>query len=242
MKLTKLAILVTAATIALGVYSTKAAVPTVTVKNSKLNVSAIVITNSAEVDSAGGKWVDPIGKAKFGNKQLLALFGKWADKTWPAGAQLVIGWDVDYDVLVVDKTGTNILFDASTGITVEDVNEAYFYVDFWYEDGYGAGHDGGVDADPGYYAGTDWGTAYFELYDDYYLPYTDLSGIGGNTQTWKQSWNASDVYTTWSDSKSAVFPFSGDNYFLDQGTDVTVSGKISASGKGTGYNQVGWAD
>jgi len=242
MKPIKLGTLALTAALALGAYSTKAIIVDVTTNYSKLNISATVTTNSAEVVS-GSSWKYPVKTAKFGNKQLLDLFAHWdsADRTiqpWKS-AQLVIGWDWDYDVLVLDKTGTNVLFDASAGYHY--AYDYYFYVDFW--DEYGVGNDSGKEADPGYYAGTDTGTAYFELYDDYYyLPYTDLSGYGGNKQTFKQSWDINGAYTTWSDSETAKFPYNGGNYYRDQGSDVTVTASISAKGKGKGYNEVGWAD
>ena len=242
MKLTKLTILATAATFVLGVSSAKAGIATVT-NYSKLNVSATIITN--ELTVSGSKYTYTTKKAKIGNKQLLDLFAGWdgADRTvnpWKS-AKLVVGWSQgwDGDVLVLDKTGTNVLFDASAGYHY--AYDYYFYVDFW--DEYGVGNDSGKEADPGYYAGTDTGTAYFELYDDYYyLPYTDLSGYGGNKQTFKQSWDINGAYTTWSDSETAKFPYNGGNYYRDQGSDVTVTASISAKGKGKGYNEVGWAD
>lgn len=238
MKQTRLASLALVAALALGTCAAKAAIGTTT-NYSKLSVSLTITTNSSEIVS-GTHWKDPIHSGKAGNKQLLDLFAHWveADRTtepW-LSAQLVVGWDLpwDYDVLVVDKTGTNVLFDASTG-----VGGAYFYIDFW--DEYGVGADYGIDADPGYYAGTDTGTAYFELYDDnYYLPYTDLYSDGGNSQTWKQNWDVNGKYTTWTDSESSRFLSTGDEYWLDGDSDSTLTGSFSASGHGKGYNEVGW--
>ena len=141
-----------------------------------------------------------------------------------------MGWESkwDGDVLVVDKTGTNVLYNADSG-------PAYFYVEFDYEDG--AYTETELDADPGYDTWKETLTADFYLYDDgTFLPYTDISSYGGDTQTFKQSWDASGKYTTWSDSESAKFPFTGDEYFLDSGSETTVSGTVSASGKGKGMN------
>ena len=171
------------------------------------------------------------------------MFAHWdsADRTiqpWKS-AQLVIGWDWDYDVLVVDKTGTNVLFDASAGYHY--AYDYYFYVDFF--DAYGAGTETYVAADPGSETVKSFNSAYFELYDVYYyLPYTDLSAEGGSTQSFKQTWDVNDDPLKWSDTETANFLYSGDNYFLDVGMRTTVSGRISTSGHGKDYNYIGWAD
>lgn len=232
MKLTKLTILATAATFVLGVSSAKATISSVT-NYSKLNVSATIITN--ELTVSGSKYTYTTKKAKIGNKQLLDLFAGWdgADRTvnpWKS-AKLVVGWSQgwDGDVLVLDKTGTNVLFDA-------DYNpDAYFTVDFHGAPGAYNGYY--IEADPGSENWTVQHSADYTLYDnDYYLNYTDLSGPGGDTQKFKESWNASGDGTGWSDQESATFPYQGDQYFLDVGDNTTVSGTISASGKGKGVN------
>jgi len=240
MKLTKLTMLATAAALTLGVYNTGAA-PGSTTRNSKLNVSLTIVTNKAEVfNTNNGAWNRSIQSLKLGNKQLLDLFANWAEATrtnepWKS-AQLVIGWDWGYSVLVVDKTGTNVLFNASAG---HPESSHYFYVDFW--DEYGVGNESGVDANPGNYKVIDTDTAYFELYDnDYYLPYTYLWGYGGNMQDFKQSWNGESA--NWSDSETAVFSYNGDQNYLDGPSRTTSYGTITASGNGTGYNWIGWAN
>jgi hypothetical protein len=245
MKFTKLAILTTAAMLALCVSSAKAA-PGTTTRNSKLNVSLTVVTNLVEVfNTNNGAWSRSIQSFKIGNKQLLDLFALWNESSrtnepWKS-AQLVIGWDWNYDVLVVDKTGSNVLYDASSNFPEGD---NYFYVNFWgdWEDSYfGVGNESGVDAPHGNYSVIDAGTAYFELYDDYYyLPYTDIWGYGGNMQTFKQTWNNSSA--NWSDSENAIFSFNGGQYYLDGSPRTTSYGTITANGSGTGYNGIGWAN
>ena len=236
MKLTKLTILATAATFVLGVFSSKAGIGIVT-NYSKVNFSLTVTTNgqsTSKTVTGGTLYKYPTATVKAGNKQLLDLAAHWDTNnlthTWPAGAQLVVGWDQpwDGDVLVVDKTRTNVLYNCDSG-------PAYFYVEFDYDDGAYTGTE--LSADPGYDTWTETYTAYFYLYDDgTFLPYTDITAYGGNKQTFKQSWDASGKYTTWSDSESAKFPFNGDNMFLDRGWHTTVTGSVSASGKGKSYN------
>ena len=205
MKLTKPAIFAIAVTLVLGVSSARAAIG-FTTNYSKLNFTGTITTNSPGVE--GTSWKNPVKTAKFGNKQLLDLFAGWtnaaaeanvADRTvdpWKT-AQLVIGWDWDSDVLVVDKTGTNVLFDASVGV---GNNDAYFFVDFFNE--YGVGNESGKDVDgsAGYYNVVDTGTAFYELHDNYIvLDYTDISGFGGNQQSFKQNWDKNGDFTTWTD-------------------------------------------
>lgn len=235
MKQVKLTILATAATFVLGVHSTGAAIGTTTYC-SKLAVAATVSTNSAGV-STGVSWKYPVKTVKFGNKQLLDLFAAWygADRTvdpWKS-AQLVVGWDWNNDVLVVDKTGTNVLMDANYNV------DTYFIVDFF--DYYGVGNSYGKTSHPGYWAVTDSDSADFELFDDLYPHYTDLWGDGGNKQVFKQSWDANGSYTTWSDSESATFPYNGNQYLFDWGSNATTTAKITAKGSGKGENWIGWA-
>lgn len=237
MKLSRLAFVSIA--IVLGATSVKAAIG-VTTNYSKLSVSITVSTNSAMIVS-GNAWEFPVKTIRFGNKQLLNWFAGWdgADRTsepWRS-AQLAIGWDWGGDVLVVDKTGTNVLFDAM-GDHDEEVPTHFFYVDFWYQTG--ANRSSGVYGANGSYAVVETGTAHFELYDqDYYLPYTDLSCYGGNRQNFKQSWDANGAYTNWSDSESAKFPYNGNQVFLNGGPVIngtTATATISAVGKGKGGN------
>ena len=235
MKSTKLALLATAAALAFGVSSAKAAIGVVT-NYSKVTFSLVITTNgptTSKATSGGTLYKYPTGTVKIGNKQLLSALGLWSTNTWPAGAQLVVGWDQpwDGDVLVVDKTRTNVLYDADTG-------SSYFYVD-WTDD-YGAYKETYLDAVPGYENYTENNTVYFYLYDDTYLPYMDLWAYGGEKQTYKQSWDASGNYSGWSDSDSIMIPFTGDQYYFDSGSETTFSGKITSSGKGKGWSWYWW--
>jgi hypothetical protein len=237
MKMTKLGILATAATLALCVSSAKAAPFISVVTNySKLNVSLTVVTNGQWVNSGTTEKLKT-GQAKIGNKQLLDLFAGWSDSNrtnepWKS-AQLVIGWDPRWegDVLVVDKTGTNVLFDA------DYQDDAYFYVDFVYDSNWGAYNETRINDSPGSVTWTAMNSAYFELLDNnYYLDYTSLGGYGGSLQDFKQSWDASGYYKDWTDSQNAKFNYAGGQYYLDYGSETTVSGNITADGNGKGLN------
>lgn len=230
MKLTKLAIVAAAATLVVGVSSARAG-EGVTTNYSILNFKTTIVTNGTS-SSKGNLTIYPVGKVKAGNKQLLDLFANWAGTTWPTGAKLVVGWDApwDGDVLVVDKTRTNVLFDASSDVS----SYAYFYVDFNDEDG--AYKEQYLDADPGYNNWTESYGADFELYDDdFNLYYTEIYCYGGNTQTFKQAWDASGNGTKWSDKEKAMFNYCYDHEFVFN-TSMSATTKITASGHGIGYN------
>ena len=237
MKSTKLALLATAATLAFCASSAKAAIGVVT-NYSKANFSFVITTNgpsTSKTVTGGYLYKYPTGTVKIGNKQLLSATALWSGTTWPAGAQLVIGWDQpwDGDILVVDKTGTNVLFDAYASA----YPTAYFYVDFEYD--YGAYTETYLDADPGYENWTETGDAYFYFYDDTYLPYMDLWAYGGETTTYKQSWDATGKDNGWSVSDSIKIPFTGDEIYLDNDY-TTLSGKVTTAGKGKSYAYYWW--
>lgn len=228
MKLTKLKILAAAATLVLGISSARATIG-VTTNYSRLNVTGMIITNVSTTIVKGNTYIYRVGKTKFGNKQLLELFGNWDGTTWPTGAKLVLGWDWSGDVLVVDKTGTNVLFDATSNGT-----GAYF--DLYGDEYSGAYSERYVDAVPGSDAYTYYNGSYFELYDDNtYLPYTYFWNYGSSTERFRIAWDASDNYTKWSDHQTMMFPAQADQSFMNN-SDTTVSARASSNGKGNGDN------
>ncbi|HTB82504.1 MAG TPA: hypothetical protein VK742_02515 [Candidatus Sulfotelmatobacter sp.] len=241
MKITKL-ILTAAAALGFCALQANATIVGVTTNYSKLNVSITVTTNKAEKTSGDIETTDT-ASAKLGNKQLLALFATYngidspsTDPVWK-NAMLVIGWDEpwDNDVLVVDKTGTNVLFDATT---TEDSN-FYFEVEFVSDGDYGVGSTVYKDASPGYWDGKNTDSAYYQLFvDEDPFSYIDIWGEGGSTQNFHQDWNA-EIYTTWSDTESAIFPFQGSQDFEDYSASAKAT--ITADGHGKGFNLVNWA-
>lgn len=85
--------------------------------------------------------------SKITSKDLLKYLATALNTNWPAGAQLALGEQevpgggqgffpgsdfnivIVWDIFVVDKTGTNPVFDVSTGINVGDTNVVYFSYD-----------------------------------------------------------------------------------------------------------------
>jgi hypothetical protein len=213
-----------AAAFTLCASSAKAGTPGIgmTTNFTPLNVSITVITDGVEkVTSSADTY--PVGQAKINNSYLLTLFGHWAGTNWPSGAKLVIGWDEPWtgDVLVVDKTGTNVLYNASTN------EDNYFYVDYLDYEGAGTWKYSSTDTY------TEYNLGYFELYDDdVYLPYTFFYGYGGTTFTFTQNTSS---HPTWNVNATLNGVYTADDFYFLNRYDVTVTGNANTSGSGKGY-------
>lgn len=210
---------------------------------STLDISLVITTNPASVVvGKSTKWT--VGAVKFTNTQLLELFSEWAGTGWPTGAQLVQGWDNEWygDVLVVDKTGTNVLYDATADYY--NTQTHYFYLDIFA--GYGSYNETQSDVDPGSESFTWFNSGYFALFDDnYYLPYTYLYSYGPNTEVYSENWNdlGNEIggVTKWSDSETFTINNASESvlnspmYFVNSAqsyADFTISGSITSKGKG----------
>jgi hypothetical protein len=232
MKLKKITSMAMMAALALGAFSAKASVGTVT-NYDKLSISIEVTTNGNSTTS-GNVTKYPVHTAKYNTKDLLALFASahWANTTFPAGAQIVVGWDTEWDgdVLVVDKTGTNVLYDASDE-SASASDDAYFEVYTEYDGDYTETYN---DNAPGFESWDETYAYYVVLYDG--LANTDLwSEYSTGTQKFEQKWDASFDYTTWSDSESIDLQMGGDQEVNDN-SNGSLIGNVKLSGKGKGVN------
>ncbi|HEY3762323.1 MAG TPA: hypothetical protein VGN23_11310 [Verrucomicrobiae bacterium] len=87
-------------------------------------------------NSAPNTYVSTINPARITDKDFLAIMANAIQPNWPAGSQLAlinfgtIIQEHDTRVFVVDKTGTNILFDATTGINNGGTNVVSFSWDY----------------------------------------------------------------------------------------------------------------
>ena len=253
MKLIKLASLTLVTAGILGVYNAGAAIIGVTTNSTPLNVAITVVTNgptkTSNSNATSVTYSHTVKKAKLTNKQLLTVFQNWASVAGIsfdfAGAKIVVGWDQpwDGDVLVVDKTGTNVLFDASDGVSPGgesavkfEEGEAYFEVDFDEESG--AVSDKYMDTAPGSETFTRYDGSSYEFYDDYvFFPYTDLAGDGAGKIKFTQKWDKDDNFLNWSLSATGMFPLVGDQDVFDQEGSASASASIKTSGSGKGHNQ-----
>ena len=176
MKLIELASLALAAAGIFGVYNAGAAIIGTTTNSTALNITLTITTNTPEKVSSNSTsitYTSSIKTVKINNKILLTLFQNWASagtnsSTFNvAGAKIVIGWDNqwDGDVLVVDKTGTNVLYDVTTGSEDADGDTAYFCVDF--QNQYGASSGKETDSASGTDKYIAYNTGKYTIYDDY---------------------------------------------------------------------------
>jgi hypothetical protein len=207
----------------------------ITTNFSPLTVAITVITNGPEVTS-GHTLTDIVGKSAINNTFLLSLFGHWANTNWPTGSKLEVSWDFNGgtnsgDVVVTDKTGTNVLYDASAG------TNNYFRVYYFLDPGasYIKGTATGTNS-LSMFTYTDYDDGYCELYDNnVYLLYTDVYLYGGSTVTFTQNWNTQNVPTTWSVKADLTAADNAADWFLDI-QYTTASGTVNVSGNGKGLN------
>ena len=212
--------------LALGAATTKAVTPGIGIvtNSTPLNVSITVITNGPPVTSGNTQTIST-GKTTINNKFLLNVFAHWDNTNWPAGSKLVIGWDGwGGDVLVVDSTGTNVLFDANA-------TENNYFTVFYYTD-YGAQYYKDTGSQPGMFTYTDYNDGEMKLFDNnVYLTSTDLDIKGGATVTYTQNWNAQGAPTTWNVNASLTAQNNAAQTFLGK-TGSTASGTAKSSGSG----------
>jgi hypothetical protein len=141
MKSSKLAFATIATVLALWAPSAKAA-PELPLLFKKLNFSLVALLQDLCNSGPYGSIVLPnIETSKISSKDLLEYLATALNTNWPAGAQLALGEievpsgqaygppNIIWDIFVVDKTGTNPVFDVSTGINVGDTNIVFFGFD-----------------------------------------------------------------------------------------------------------------
>ncbi len=201
----------------------------VTTNSSVLSVGLIIMTNAPSV-SANNVTTWKTGSAKMGNKELLALLAEtnFANTTFPMGAHLVVGWDAPWsgDVLVVDKSGTNVLFDANNS------GSEHFTVNFF--NGPGAFTKIDDENNPGYETRTEYNQAYFEFEDD--ANNTFIYGVGPCLEKFTQKWDSSHNFTSWSDGETFSVNGANSNEEFNNNSGATVIGGLGATGKGKGGN------
>jgi hypothetical protein len=234
MKLIKLATMALATAGMFGVYNAGAAVFTigVTTISTPLSVAITLVTNGPST-TKGDTTTSTTKSVKINNKWLISVFSHWSTNAFSVtGAKLVMGWDAPWygDVLVVDKTGTNVLFDASnTG------NESVeFVADF--DDESGASTEKYVDDQPGSDTYTEYnaGDMYFDD-ADYYLDDTFIRLYGSSKVTFNQKWNKDGVNSSWNLSAMGMMPLEGDS-FLDGSDEASAKATLKTNGSGKGGN------
>jgi len=238
----KYTLMAAAAMVAMAYQAQAIVIPSIT-NYSRLNVALTIKTNaSLPTVNQIHRWT--FKTAKIDNKALLALFqqSQYANMTFPTGSFLAIGWQGGYwgDVLVMDKNGTNILFDATVNFGGSNTN--YLFITFWNgtygnnNNGFGAGSGASYEKNPGSYYWTSYNNAYFE-FDDFSSD-TFLYGDGPDVEHWKENWDANGNYIGW--SATEMFNPSGadSNEMMNGNNYSSVDGTISANGRGDGINPI----
>lgn len=196
-----------------------------------LTFSATIVTNrsfAAEIPGGGYKAV--LGPEKCVTKDLINLLTNedFANSSFPANSKLVVGWDQGWngDVLVVDSTGTNVIFDAT--YNNGNSNNATFYANFFYRKGAVKGTDHRIGN--GNFIITAFDTGYFIVKDEGLDIY--LEGFGPCTAHFTSIGSTS----AWSDSQSFTTYGESINAFGHYGPIIgTLNGKLTASGRGKGF-------
>ena len=227
MKLTKLACTAMVAAVAFGSYSATAAAQTSyaghTSNYAKLGFQLKLSSQQPDV-WMGSKELWSYSTVKITNQDVLVWLAFLAQTTWPAGAQLEYDYESD-QLVVADKTGTNILFYAGDGVENEGMY-GYFDLDPFDEEGVYNGNY--VDATPGSENYVEYYNSDFEFYidDSYddYANYMDLYGEGLTSETYSESWTSS------TDRGSDVWGMApvGTGWYVDQEYNL-LTGSIAGN-------------
>ena len=231
MKLNKLAFAAIVAVLALWASNGKAT-PEIAYQFEKLNFSLTALQPEINIPetSYGNDEAATIKASKITNKDLLRFLATAFDTNWPAGAQLALD-NLRRDIFVVDKTGTNPVFNVSTGINIGDTNVVYFSFD----------SDRTVVSSQSVSlemttellrvaAGTDFGKIFFHLFNEQNgIINTDLYFDGLNTIKFHSITILITNKITGYGTTSEQAPVTGDGTFNDEWT--VVKGNVPGSAK-----------
>ncbi len=201
-----------------GTLSTKATIGQ-TRDISTLNISLTISTNNFTETDTSVK--ETIKSSKMVTKDLLNLFqsADFANATFPSGSKIVAGWDWHGDVLVVDKTGTNIIFDASTN------SPGYCQINFRTQVG---SENFSQTRNATSYEQMDIGSFY--LHDENLFS-IDLPASGPSTFSVTQNYKG-DTFSSYSHTEKLNFYGAGG--LFDGFGPAYISGTVSGSGSGKG--------
>ena len=208
-----------------------------------LNFSLVAMQQ--EIDDSGpsgpyGNVLLPnIETSKITSKNLLKYLATALNTNWPAGAQLALdqieGPIGIRDIFVVDKTGTNTVFDVSTGINVGDTNVVYFSYD---SDRVVVSSKSVTKALLRVTAGTEFGKIFFHLFDEQNgIIKTDLYFEGLSTIEFHSSMASTTNKIAEHGTASEQAPVTGDGTFNGEWT--VVKGKVTGSEKWELYGIAG---
>lgn len=196
------------------------------------NYSALTISltlTSSTVKNTTTTSRSTLSTEKLVNRDFLKLLtnSDFAGFTFPAGARLVVDWDSNQfagHILVIDK-GTNVMYDATAG-TTNSLATNNLVIDFYYQKG--APTYNRTTTGKGSVVLTGNNNASFTLTDQGSI-LINLAATGPSTDRFTNKNFLSGV-ESWTDSQS-FSPFGADGSYNSL-RGVTISGKITASGKG----------
>jgi hypothetical protein len=224
MKPTKFASLAIVVTLVMGAISAQARPA---YQFEKLNFSLTVRQQGLDYsNSAPSIYISTLEESKISSKDLLNFLADAFNTNWPAGAKLAMEY-YGGDIYVVDKTGTNPVFNASAGINLGGTNVAYFRFD-----PVASVHAGkAVEKTPGSMRFTSYQMISFHLYrsdDADPSVYTDLNFQGLTTAKLNSSWNSVTGNTSVEDNAQV----SGEGVLNDAWAEL--NGKVTGYGKWKG--------
>lgn len=217
--------LTVAASLAFCATSAKADVGTTT-NYDTVTFSATLMTNSyAEVKVGTNEETTLVMKSqKFVTKDLLNLLtnADFANESFPVGAKLELGWDWNGDVLVVDKTGSNVIYDAT--YNYGNSNIATVVINPWNQTGAVSIKQSENGASFVWY-----NSGSFQLKDA--NANINITGMGPSTEHFSVKFTASAE--TWTDSQNFGVYGANESSGISPLTG-TLTGSITLSGKGPG--------
>lgn len=228
---------VVAASLAFYATDAKAGIGIVT-NYDTVALSVTIITNGL-LEPINGGYKASIGEMKLVTKDFLNLLtnSDFAGTNFPAGAKMVLGWDTNWDgdVLVVDKTGTNVLYDA----TSNNGNKTNATISIY---PFGTGIQRFIWKESGSYTLTEQHTGNFFFIDrgSQMQIFANANGPCTDHFSWKVI--SSDNTDLWSDSQDfTLYGFYSESFtpwyppLLIPPVFGTVNGSIKLSGHGEGY-------
>jgi hypothetical protein len=209
----------------------------------KLNFSLSAAQQGLDVSERSSNiTISTIKTSKITNKDILKFLATALNTNWPAGAQLARAGGI---IVILDRTGTNIVFNVSTGINVGDTNVVFFTTDsdrtvvrseLECKGGLVALTNGG----PGLgfrgnsgslrYGGSNFGKIFFHLfYELDGVTNTDLYFDGLNTIEFLSNQVIATNKTTLYDVTNEQAPVTGDGLFNLEWT--VIKGRVTSSWK-----------
>ncbi len=231
--------IVAAAALAFCAPSARAVIPVTTTTNDLMLSLALTMTTNVFNGTSETNYAETVGQEKLTTKTLLVLLGgsDFANETFSNGDQVAIAYDAPWngDVVVVDKTGSNVLYDATFN---HGNTNATVVIDLFHESPFCAQSEKILYKAGGSISLTSFGNGSFKLYDKNNV--VNITGSGPATIKFAQTLNSASTfsvnpYAAW--TATATFSFYGAmNEVFDSQGDLTISGTITAKGSRKGGN------